>query len=258
MLMPTGATAADWKTRVFTASYDGKGSFSYTARGSSTDTGCYMDVNGGSNYGFDQLWRVKVAFKRLADGSYDSKVDSIVHVDGPQALGHYGGSHLKGTQYKHEGDCYDARVGGPNTGTFDCLSGAPTLTPFNNPQMEISRHGDDLVVIGKTFFTAGLDYSGTDTIPSDKKFDGGCAHYNDDWAFGSTVLPGTYSAAKVSLPVKKLDHMAKGSGLAEDVGLGKNTEFPTQQTCATTFGAPRLCIINKQSLSGTFRWGRSK
>jgi hypothetical protein len=239
-------------------SYDGNGSFNYTARGAHTDTGCYMNLGGASTYGFDQLWRVTIGFKGHGKGAPMSKVESIKHVDGPQALGHVGGSHLKGSQSAYQGDCFAENVGGPDVGTFDCQSGAPTLTAWTNPQMEISRKGNDLLVIGHVFIDAHLKYHGTDTIPSDKKFYGGCAVYNGDWVFGSTLLPGGYNSAKVSLPVKELARLAKGKSLTDKVGLGENTEHPPEQTCGTTFGSPRLCIINGQSLKGTFRWGRSK
>jgi hypothetical protein len=191
---PAGAAAA-WKTRIFTASYDGKGSFSYSAQGANGDTGCHMNLGGSGSYGFDQLWRVKAEFNRQSDGSYKSRVDSITHVDGPQAFGHYGSAHLKGRQTARNGDCFNEQVHGSDVGTFDCKGGAPTLTAWTNPQMAISRDGNDLVVLARSFIDAHEKYTGTDTIPSDNKSSGGCPFYNDDWTFGNTVLPGSYSTA---------------------------------------------------------------
>ena len=131
------------------------------------------------------------------------------------------------------------------------------LTAWTNPQMEISRHRDDLVVIGRAFIQGNLDYTGTDTIPSDKMFEGGCAHYNHDWTYGSTLLPGDYDTAKVSLPVKELAHLPKGNRLTAKVRLGQNTLYPPQQVCDSVFtGRPTLCIINSQSLRGEFTWAR--
>jgi hypothetical protein len=257
-LSSSGAAAAGVTTRTFTASYDASGSFNYNARGSHTDTGCFMSLGGANSYGFDQLWRVKVGFKRQRKGAPTTKIESIKHLDGPQALGHTGSSHLMGKQTAVGGDCFSENVGGPDVGTFDCKSGAPTLTAFNNPQMEISREGEDLVVLGRAFLEAHLNYSGTDTIPSEMRFSGGCAFFNDDWAFGSTMLPGDFATSKVSLPVNKLFHLGRGKSLTEKVGLGENTEHRPQQTCATTFGTPHLCIVNGQSLKGTFRWGRAR
>jgi hypothetical protein len=121
-----------------------------------------------------------------------------------------------------------------------------------------STTADHLVVIGRAFIE-GWKYAGTDTIPSDNKR-GGCANY-DDWTFGSTLIPGSYDSAKVSLPVNKLAHQGTGKGAAitKHVGLGENTLFLPQQECDATFGPPdNVCTINSQPLSGTFRWGRTK
>jgi hypothetical protein len=141
-LSPSGAAAAGVTTRTFTASYDGGGSFNYHARGGHTDTGCFMSLGGANSYGFDQLWRVRVGFKRQRKGAPMTKVESIKHLDGPRALGQSGNSHLMGTQSAVQGDCFSESVGGLDVGTFDCKSGAPTLTAFNNHQMEISRDGE--------------------------------------------------------------------------------------------------------------------
>ncbi|MGH2868856.1 MAG: hypothetical protein ACRDNK_15005 [Solirubrobacteraceae bacterium] len=253
-LSPATAGAAKWSSRMFTASYDGSGSFNYSARGSSSDTGCFMNLGGGASYGFDQAWRVTVGFKSGGKGKLLTRIGSIVHTDGPQALGHVGAAHLKGTQTAAQGDCFNAKVDGPDVGTFDCTASAPTFTAWTNPQMEVSRVGGDLVVIARSFLDAHLKFTGTDTIPSDN----GCSFYNDDWAFGSTMLPGSFTTAKVSLPATKLSRLGRGKSLIEKVGLGENTEHPPQQTCATLFGAPHLCIVNEVSLKANFRWGRDR
>lgn len=65
---PAGA-AATWKTRVFSVSYDGDGSFSYSAQGANGDTGCLMSVGEGARHSFDQLWTVRIRFKSLGKAS---------------------------------------------------------------------------------------------------------------------------------------------------------------------------------------------
>jgi hypothetical protein len=253
-LSSTPAGAAKWNSRMFTASYDGTGSFSYSARGGSSDTGCVMSLGGGASYGFDQAWRITVGFKSGGKGKLLTRIGSIVHTDGPQALGHVGSAHLKGTQTASQGDCFSAKVGGPDVGTFDCTAGAPTFTAWNNPQIEISRVGDNLVIVARSFLDAHLKFTGTDTIPSDH----GCSFYNDDWTFGSTLLPGSFTTAKVSVPVAPLFGLARGKSRTDKVGLGENTEHPPQETCATLFGPPRLCIVNHLSLKASFRLGRDR
>jgi hypothetical protein len=242
------------KARTFTVSYDGTGHFNYTVRGSTTDTGCYRSLGNNSPYGWDQLWRVKASFSKDRKGHFDFKIDSLIHVDGPQAIGGNDGSHVKGSQGTHNGDCFDPTVGGPDTGIFDCTSGPPTLTAWSNPQMDISSKGGDMVVLARAFLTANMEYHGQDTVPTDK----GCGFFDADWTYGSTLIPGSYATAKVSLPVKQLASLGRGQKVTKDVGLGKNTEFKPVADCNTTFGAPRFCILHEQKLNGTFRWQRSK
>jgi hypothetical protein len=256
MLIPTAAGAAQWQTRVFSASYVGNGSFNYSSKGSTTDTGCYMTMGVDSKYGFAQLWKIKAEFRRRAGGGWDSKVDSINHVDGPQAPGRSDSATLQGRQGKYQGDCYDARVKGPDTGVLDCSSGAPQLTAWTNPQMEITRNEDNLDMIGRAFLDAHPSYSGKDTIPTDVKYFHGCAHYDDDWTFGSTLIPGTYDTAKVAFGVHELATLAKGTTLKKPVSLGQNTLYKPQQVCDSTFGRPNFCMINSQSLKGGFQLSR--
>jgi hypothetical protein len=52
--------------------------------------------------------------------------------------------------------------------------------------------------------------------------------------------------------------LSKGAAITKKVELGQNTEFRPRQTCDATFGDPHVCTIDGQSLSGTFRWGRSR
>src|ERR1700722_5722602 len=92
-----GPSAASWKTHVFSVSYDGSGSFNYTAQGANGDTGCFMRAGNNASYGFDQLWTIKVAFKSAGKGKFDTKIVSIAHVEGPQ-FAKDGTSHLMGKQ----------------------------------------------------------------------------------------------------------------------------------------------------------------
>ena len=250
-LSASAASAATWRTHVFSISYDASGTFSYNAEGTNGDSGCHMAVGEGARYSFGQLWTIRVGFKRVGPGRFQTKVESVTHVDGPQgAVGKHGASHLKGKQTAlPDENCADGTIV-PDTGTYDCTSSTVTLTAFPNPQMEVSRQASDLVLLGRAFLDGHWKFTGTDTIPSDKK---GCATYDDDLTYGSDLLPGLYATAKVSLPVKQLAGLAKGKSVTKPVSFGKNTEFPPQKTCDAVFGTPNSCVINSQNLTGKFK-----
>lgn len=125
-----------------------------------------------------------------------------------------------------------------------------TLTAFPDPQMEVSRKASDLVLLGRAFLDGHWKFTGTDSIPSDKK---GCATYDDDFTYGSDLEPGLYATAKVSLPVGLLASLAKGKAVTKPVSLGKNTQYPPQSACDPVFGAPSSCVINSQKLTGKFK-----
>ncbi len=247
---PAGPQAAKWTTHTFSISYDGSGSFNYTAQGANGDTGCFMRAGNNASYGFDQLWTVKIDFKSAGKGKWDTKLVSINHVDGPQ-YAKDGASHLKGQQSRlKDENCAQINIE-HNTGKYDCTSSKLTLTAFPNPQLAITRAGDDLVFVAKAFIDGHWDYSGTDTIPGDKK---GCGTYNDDMTYGSDLVPGLYAAAKVTVPVGKLAGLKSGKpGTKTSVGLNENTEFPPQSACDSVFGSPNnICVLHSHKLSGTF------
>ena len=251
---PKPANAATgWVTHVFSVSYDGSGSYSYQSQGANGDAGCHMSVGNGTRFEFDQLWTVKVSFKKTGTATYDTKVVSIDHVDGPNASGGNGASHIKGQQ-TNEGDqtCNDLTFD-PDTGTFDCTSSTEVLTAFNKPEMEISRKSSHLVFTGDTFIESHWKYSGDDTIPSDNGISHGCATYNHLEAYGSDLVPGLTAIAKVPLAVSKLATLAKRGSVIVKVSLGHNTQLPRQTTCDSTFGSPSTCVINKQSMNGVFK-----
>jgi hypothetical protein len=249
--LPASA-AAKWKTHVFSVTYDGTGSYSYTAQGANGDAGCFMRVGQTASYAFGQQWLIKIGFKSTGKkGQFLTKVESILHVDGPQ-IGKDGTSHLEGRQSSlTDQECQQETIV-PDTGKFDCKSTSLTLTAYPKPQIEVSRKTDDIVMEGHTFLAGLWDYTGTDSIPSDKK---GCTTY-EDMTYGSSLIPGIYSASKVSTAVSKLAALTKGKTLATHIGLSENAVFPAQTTCAAVFGAPQLCIIHSQKLSGTFRVAR--
>ena len=256
--VPQSASAAGaaWVTRTFSVSYDGSGMVSYSAQGISGDTGCKITANEGLAYGFGQLWTVVIRFKSLGKGKYATQVVSVHHVDGPQSGGD--GSHLKGTQVKYNNEnCSEGSID-PNTGTFDCTSKSMTLMPFPNPQMEISRQGANLVLLGFAFLDGHLKYTGKDTIPYDQKFLHGCARYDSDISYGSDIVPGIEATAKVAWPVAKLFALAKSKSLLVDVALGKNTQLPRQNTCGSVWEKPHVCVIYKQSLTAKFKLIRVK
>jgi len=252
--VPAPASAATgWVTHVFSISYDGSGSYSYNSQGGNGDTGCHMDVGQGARFAFDQLWTVKIGFKKTGKTSYDTKVESILHVDGPNASGGNGASHIKGKQTSLPNEtCTDLSYD-PDTGTFDCTSSTAILTAFNKPEMEIAAKGTDLVFTGDTFIESHWKYSGQDTIPSDVHITHGCATYNDLEAYGSDLIPGLTAIAQVPLAVKQLAALAKHKSVIEKVSLGHNTQLPRQTTCDTTFGSPSTCVINSQSMNGVFK-----
>jgi len=250
------AASAPWVTRTFSVSYDGHGMVSYSAQGISGDTGCKVTANEILDYGFDQLWTVVVKFKSLGKGKYETKVVSAHHVSGPQSSGDT--STLQGQQTKlNNENCAEGTID-PDVGKFDCTSKSMTLLEFPNPQMEISRSGANLVVIGDAFLDGTLKYTGTDTIPYDAKFLKGCARYDSDITYGSDIVPGIEATAKVVLPVAKLFALAKGKSMLIGVALGKNTQLARQNTCDSVWAKPNVCIIYKQSLSGKFKLGRVK
>lgn len=244
------AAAAGWTTHVFSISYDGKGTYSYSAQGTNGDTGCHMSVSQGANYGWNQLWTVKIAFKSNGKGGFDTEVKSVNHVSGPQLDPGAGNSHLVGKQTKEPGqDCADGVIV-PNTGKFDCMSSTIVLTGYPAPQFTITRQGGDLVFIGRAFLDAHWKYTGSDSIPGDKKK---CGTYDDDMTYGSDLAPGIFASAKISLPVSELAKLARKSPVKKPVGLNKNTDYPPQSECAAVFGTPNSCALHKQSLSGTFQ-----
>jgi hypothetical protein len=248
---PAGSSSTSWKTHVFSVSYDGSGSFNYTAQGANGDAGCFMRAGNNASYGFDQLWTIKVAFKSAGNGNWDTKIVSIHHTDGPQ-LADNGASHLKGQQSNlGEENCSQLNIV-HDTGKYDCTSTKLTLTAFPNPQLAVTRESGDLVFIAKAFLGGHWDYTGSDTIPSDKN---GCHFYDDDMTYGSDLAPGLFAAAKVSIAVSRLAGLKAGKASTEaSVGLNKNTEFPPQSECASVFGDPhKLCVLHSHKFSGTFR-----
>lgn len=248
---PASAATSSWKTRVFSISYDGSGELNYSAQGANGDSGCFMQVAEGARYSFDNLWTVRIGFKKTSSGRYDTRIESITHVSGPQAEGKHGASHLKGKQTEMpEENCADGTILN-NVGTFDCTSSTVTLTAFPDPQMEISREKADLVLKGRAFLDGRWKYTGSDSIPSDQKK--GCATYQDDLTYGSDLIPGIYATSKVSLPARELFGFAKHKGVTVDVDFGKHTEFPRQSTCESVFGKPHVCIIHSQSLTAKFK-----
>lgn len=229
---------------------------SYSAQGISGDTGCRDTANENLTYGFGQVWTVVMRFKSLGKGNYATQVVAIRHLGGPQSYGD--GSHLEGSQAKYDKqNCAEGTID-PNTGTFNCTSKSMTLTPFIDPQMEISRSGTNLVLLSFAFLDGQLKYTGTDTIPYDKKYLHGCARYDSDITYGSDIVPGIEATAQVSWPVAKLFALAKGKNLLVDVALGKNTQLPRENTCDSVWQKPHLCVIYKQSLSGKFKLIRVK
>ena len=245
--------ATGWVTHVFSISYDGSGTFSYNAQGPNGDTGCHMDVGEGARFAFDQLWTVKVGFKKTGKTTYDTKVESILHVDGPNSSGGNGASHIIGKQTNEPNETCEDLTYNPDTGKFDCTSSTDTLTAFNKPEMEISRKSSDLVFTGDTFIEGHWKYSGQDSIPSDIGISHGCATYDDQEAYGSDMIPGLTSIAKVPLKVSTLAALAKHKSVIVKVSLGHNTQLPRQTTCDSTFGSPNSCVINKQSMNGVFK-----
>jgi hypothetical protein len=249
--LSAGAVGAGAKpvTRVFSVSFDGNGKFDYNARGANGDAGCYMNVSDSATYSFDNLWTVTAQFTSLGKGKYKTKVTSIKHVDGPQAFGKHGTSHLTGKQtHLPDNECQDITIT-DDTGKFDCTSSTVTLTAFPNPAMKVDPSATQLSFEGRAFLDGHWKYTGTDSIPSDKK---GCATYEDDMTYGSDLVPGIYDTSKVGLTIKQLINLKKGKKIAVDVALGKNTEFPRLNTCDAAFGAPRVCVIHSQSLSAKF------
>jgi hypothetical protein len=250
------AASAPWVSRTFSISYDGGGMVSYSSQGISGDTGCKITANEGLDYGFDQLWTVVIKFKSLGKGAYATQVASIRHMSGPQSFGD--GSHLQGQQVKLKNEnCAEGTVN-PNVGTFDCTSKTMTLLPFLNPQMEISRSGANLVMLGFAFLDGTLKYTGKDTIPYDQKYLHGCARYDSDITYGSDIVPGIEATAKITWAAAKMFGLAKGKSVVYGVYLGHNTQLPRQNTCDSTWVKPNVCVIYKQGLSAKFKIYRVK
>ena len=170
-------------------SYDGHGMVSYSAQGISGDTGCKVTANELLDYGFDQLWTVVVKFKSLGKGKYETKVVSAHHVSGPQSAGDTSTLQGQQVQLKNE-NCAEGTID-PDVGKFDCTSKSMKLLAFPNPQMEISRSGANLVLLGDAFLDGTLKYTGKDTIPYDAKFLKGCARYDSDITYGSDIVRGS-------------------------------------------------------------------
>jgi len=256
--LSAGAVGAAAKpvTRIFSINFDGSGKFSYNAQGANGDTGCYMNASDGARYSFDQLWTVTVQFTSQGKVKYKAVVKSIKHVDGPQAFGAHGASHLIGKQTElPDEDCAQGSTIQHNIGSYDCTSTKVTLTAFPNPQMEVQRSGADLEFEGRAFLDGHWKYTGKDTIPGDKK---GCATYEDDMTYGSTLIPGIYDTSKVGMTVKQLFNLKKGKKITATVELGKNTFYPRQSTCDSVFGKPNVCVIHSQSMSARFGVARIK
>lgn len=250
----SAGAAAKPVTRVFSLTFDGNGKYSYTARGANGDAGCFMSVGQTASYSFDQLWKVTVKFTPLGKGKYKTAVTSVLHVEGPQALGMIGTSHLMGKQsHLPDNSCQQVTIV-DDTGSFDCTSKTVTLTAFTNPQLKVDRNGADLVFEGQAFLAGIWTYKGTDSIPSDKKK--GCATYEEDMTYGSTLIPGIDDESKVGMTVKQLVNLKKGKTITAEVSLGQNTVFPRQPTCDSVFGKPNLCLIHSQSLSAKFAVSR--
>ncbi len=247
--LPASA-AAKWTTHAFSVSFDGSGAYDYNSQGANGDTGCYMNVSQSASYAFDQLWTIKIGFKSTGRGTFDTKIESINHQDGPQNFGDKADSHLKGKQTTlPDEDCADETIV-PNTGTFTCTSTKITLTAFPDPQMKISRDKTDLVMESRAFLAGIWDYSGKDSIPGDKK---GCKTYEEDMTYGTDLIPGIMATSKVSMTVKQLSNLKKGKTITAMVALGKNTQFPRQSVCDSVFGKPNVCVIHSQSLSAKFK-----
>jgi hypothetical protein len=250
----SAGAAAKPVTRVFSLTFDGNGKYSYNAQGANGDAGCYMNVSQTASYSFDQLWKVTVKFTPLGKGKYKTAVTSILHVEGPQALGMIGASQLMGKQtHLPDNECQQETIV-DDTGTFNCTSKTVTLTAFTNPQLKVDRNGADLVFEGQAFLAGIWTYKGSDSIPSDKKK--GCATYEEDMTYGSTLIPGIYDESKVGMTIKQLVNLKKGKTITAEVSLGKDTEFPRQTTCDSVFGKPNVCVIHSQSLSAKFRVAR--
>lgn len=253
LVAPSSALSAKWQHRVFKIAYDGSGSVDFHVQGSTTDTGCFRTVDGSDSYGFTQSWKLHASFKPQGHGRYQYSPDSVSHASGPNDPISAGGAHLKGAQTAHDGDCYDFVLGHPDTGTFDCRSGPPTLTAWSKPEVDIVDGPGEFILLARAFVDAHLRATGTDTIPTDKS----CAYFNDDWTYGTTLIPGSYATAKVSLPVKELATMRLQQSMSKTIGLGQNTEAPPQQTCGSTFGQPRVCTITSQTLRGELKVTRT-
>jgi hypothetical protein len=258
VVVPQSASAASapWVSRTFSVSYDAAGEVSYSAQGISGDTGCKVTANGGLSYGFDQLWTIVVRFKSLGAGKYATQVAAIHHMSGPQSSGD--GSHLEGTQVKYQQqNCAEGNIE-PNVGKFNCTSKTMTLLAWPGSQLEISRSGANLVLLGFAFLDGTLKYTGTDTIPFDAKYLHGCARYDSDITYGSDISPGIEATAKISWPVAKLFALAKGKNFLFNVALGHYTQLPRQNTCGSVWAKPHVCVIYKQSLTGKFKIIRVK
>jgi hypothetical protein len=248
--LPANA-AATWKTHVFSVSFDGTGKYNYNSQGANGDTGCYMNATQVASYSFDQLWTIRIGFKSTGKGTFATKIESINHVDGPQNFGDKADSHLTGKQTElPDEDCAQINIQ-HNIGTYDCTSKTVTLTAFPNPQMEISRAKGDLVMEGRAFLDGHWKFTGTDTIPSDKKL--GCKTYEDDMTYGTDLIPGDYATTKVSLAARALNNLGKGKSISVPISFGKNTKFPRQSVCDPTFGKPSVCTIHSQGLTAKFK-----
>src|SRR6185437_16916087 len=103
-----------------------------------------------------------------------------------------------------------------------------------------SRVSDDIVMQGRAFIDGFWSYTGKDSIPGDKK---GCKTYEDGMTYGSDLIPGIIASTKVSLGVKALNNLKKRKSITVPIAFGKNTEFPRQNVCDSTFGKPNVCVI---------------
>lgn len=249
------SAAALWKTHVFTVSYDGGGSFSYTAQGANGDTGCHMTASESASYAFDQLWTVKIAFQSTGPGKYKTKVVSIGHLDGP-ATGNDGSAKLHGEQTAlPDENCSQITIL-HNTGKYGCHSDTLKYLPYPKPQLTITRSGANLVFVARAFIDGSWKFAGTDKIPGDTQ---GCASYDDQMNYGSSLAPGPYASAKISLKVKSLAGLKAGKhGTSVKVSQGKNTDYKQPKGCTAVFGTPNSCTVHSEKFAATFQASKVK
>ena len=247
--------AAPWKTHVFTISYDGGGSFSYTAKGANGDTGCEMTASESASYAFEQLWTVKIAFRSAGAGKYKTKVISVNHVDGP-GFSQDGSAQLHGEQTQMpDENCAQGTII-HNTGKYGCHSTDLKYLTYPKPQLAITKTRTGLVFVARAFIDGTWKFQGTDTIPGDTS---GCATYDDQMNYGSDLSPGPYASTKISLTAKALAGLKAGQkGTSVKVSPGKNTDYKQPKGCDAVFGAPNSCVVHSDKFDGTFAVSKAR